>query len=150
MPTIWVDGDGLPRLVKEVLVRATTRRRVPMVIVADRWMNLPPVPTLSAVQVPGGPDAADDYIVAHCGAGDLVVSADVPLAARAVEQGSEVLQHRGRLLDANNVAEHLSIRDFNTDLRDLGVMTGGPSAFEGRHKQAFANALDRWITKHHR
>jgi hypothetical protein len=148
MTRVWVDADGLPRLVQEVLIRAATRRKIPMTLVADRWINLPPVATLAAVQVPGGPDAADDYIVEHCEAGDLVVSADVPLAARAVEKGAEVLQHRGRLLDANNVAEHLSVRDFNTDLRDMGVMTSGPSPFNASHKADFANALDRWITRH--
>jgi uncharacterized protein YaiI (UPF0178 family) len=102
---------------------------------------------LSMVQVPGGADVADTYIVEHCAVGDIVISSDVPLAARAVERGAVVVQPRGNVLDRQNVREHLSLRNFNEELREGGVMTGGSAPFGQRELQAFANALDRCIAR---
>lgn len=145
--TIYVDADGAPRVLIELLVKTATRREIETVFVANRWLDLPERNWIRAVTVSAGADVADDWIVEHCARGDLVVSADVPLAARAVEEGAEVLQFHGRMLDRSNVREHLSLRDFHTDLREAGVATSGPKPFDQRTKQEFANALDRWIAR---
>jgi uncharacterized protein YaiI (UPF0178 family) len=144
---IWIDADAVPRAVREVLVRASKRRKVELTFVANSWQTVPQSSRVRLVVVEAGPDEADNYIVEHCGAGDLVVSADVPLAARAVEQGAMVLQPHGRILDEENVSEVLSLRDFKTELRDVGETTGGPPPFGTAQKERFANALDRWITR---
>lgn len=146
-PCIWIDGDAVPRACREILFRANQTRRVPMVVVANHWQEVPRRTSLRMVQVAQGADVADTYIVDNLGRGDLVVSGDIPLAARAVERGATVLQPRGLLLDASNVREHLSIRDFNEELRSGGVMTGGQAPFDTVAQRNFANALDRWITR---
>lgn len=145
--TVWIDADGIPNEARGLLVRAAMRREVRMVLVANRYIEKPRTRQVEVVQVGSGADVADDYIVEHCAAGDLVVSDDVPLAARAVEKGAEVLQFRGRLLDAKNVGEALSYRDFGAELREMGVETGGPSGWNQKAKQDFANGLDRWLTR---
>ena len=145
-PRVWIDADAVPRAVREILTRASQKRRVHIVFVANRWQNLPASTRISQVVVPAGLDEADDHIAETCGPGDLVVTADVPLAARAVEAGALVLQPHGRLLDADNVQEHLAIRDLSTELRSGGEITGGPPPFGAIEKQRFANGLDRWIT----
>lgn len=144
--TIWVDADAAPRPCKEILFRAAQRRGVDVVLVANGRQTVPGG-RVAFVQVPGGPDVADDYIATRCGEGDLVVTADIPLAARAVDAGAEVVTPRGRELDRETVGEALSVRDFNDELRGLGVMTGGPAPYDDRAKQRFANALDRWIAR---
>ncbi len=145
-PRVWIDADALPRAVREVLVKASQKRGVQLIFVANRWQNLPASKRISLVVVPAGLDEADDHIAENCRPGDLVVTTDVPLAARAVEGGALVLQPHGRLLDADNVQEHLAIRDLSTELRSGGEMTGGPPPFGTAEKQRFANGLDRWIT----
>lgn len=144
---IWVDADAAPGAVRDILVRASLRRDVEVVFVANRWMPKPRSPRASAVVVGAGADVADDYIAENCQAGDLVITADIPLAARAVERAAQVITPYGRELDVANVREALSLRDFNEELRDLGVMTGGPPAFGEVQKREFSNALDRWITR---
>ena len=144
---IWVDADALPNVVKELLVRASIRREVDVVLVANRWMPQPKSAWVEVVTVSAGADVADDHIVEQCEPDDLVVTFDIPLAARAVAEGAIVVTPHGVELDESNVSERLSFRDFSQQLRDHGVQTGGPSAFGDREKQAFANALDRWITK---
>lgn len=146
--TIWVDADATPRVIKELLFRAAERRSADVVLVANSWQQVPA--RVRAVRVEGGPDRADDHIVEHCVAGDLVVSDDVPLAARAVERGAEVLTTRGDVLDPDNVGERLSVRDFHDDLRSSGVQTSGPAPFRAGDRQRFADALDRWLTRHGR
>lgn len=145
-PTVWVDADAAPAAVRDILVRASLKRGVDVVLVANRWMQKPRAARVSVVTVADGADVADDYIVERCERGDLVVTFDIPLAARAVERGARVVTPHGKELDADNVRERLSMRDFGDYLRSVGVDTGGPSAFNDRHKQAFANALDRWLT----
>lgn len=145
--TIWVDADGIPAAVRELLVKTSARRSARMRFVANRYLGKLPSPFAEAVVVGAGSDAADDHIVASVVPGDLVVSDDVPLAARAVARGAEVLQFRGRLLDASNVGEALGIRDFGAELREMGIEGGGPSAWGPRAKQDFANALDRWLAR---
>jgi uncharacterized protein YaiI (UPF0178 family) len=144
--TIWVDADAMPREVRDILIRAAQRRKVDVVMVANRPIHNAGSQRVSSIQVAQGADVADDYIAEHCTSDDLVVTADIPLAARVVEKGGLVLQPRGRVLDKENVEEVLSIRDFKEELRSGGVITGGPPPFDAGAKQRFANALDRWIT----
>lgn len=146
-PTIWVDADAAPRAVREVLLRAADRREIKVVFVANRWMESPKSAFASTYVVPHGQDVADDYIAENCQPGDLCITADIPLAARVVEAGGDVITPRGKDLDEDNVREALSLRDFHDDLRTSGVQTGGPPPFDDRAKQTFSNALDRWITR---
>lgn len=147
VPVIWVDHDATPGMILEILYRVATRRNVRTVFVANRWYQHPKSPYIEGVAVADGADVADDWIVEHCGAGELVVTADIPLSARATEKGANVLNHRGKLLTAADVREALSLRDFHQGLRDAGVETGGPRAYASSDRQAFANALDRWLAK---
>ena len=144
--TIWVDADAAPRAVKDVLFKAAQKRRVEVVFVANQGLHLPGSRYIRMERVSAGADVADDYIAEQCGQGDLVISADVPLAARVVPKGGVVLQPRGRLRDANHVEEARSIRDFGDSLRSSGIETGGPPPFRPADKQKFSNALDRWLT----
>lgn len=146
--TIWVDADALPRAAREILVRAANNRQVDVVLVANRWQEQPRSARVSVVTVSAGADVADDHIAEHCDAGDLVVTSDIPLAARAVAKGAQVITSYGRELDEDNVREALSVRDFHDELREIGVQTSGPPPYDDATKRAFANALDRWITKH--
>ena len=144
--TIWVDADAAPNACKDILVRASRRCEVDVVLVANHWIDKPKAARVTVQGVGLGADAADDYIVEQCEEGDLVVTFDIPLAARAVEQGAVVITPHGKELDESNVRERLSRRNFAHKLREMGVQTGGPSAFGASQKQAFANALDRWLT----
>lgn len=144
--TIWVDADSTPHATTTILVRASLKREVDVVLVANRWMQKPKSLRVSVVTVAAGDDVADDYIVEYCGPEDMVITFDIPLAARAVEQGARVVTPHGVELDASNVRERLSARDFADKLRSMGIDTGGPAAFNNAHKEAFANALDRWLT----
>ncbi|RAL23025.1 YaiI/YqxD family protein [Lujinxingia litoralis] len=148
--TIWVDADALPSAARDILVKASLTRRINVVLVANRWMPKPRAELVQTIVVPAGADVADDHIVEHCQQGDLVITADIPLADRVIERGCQVITAYGRELDEANVREALSMRDFKEELRDLGVMTGGPPPYGQSQKQGFANALDRWITRHHR
>ena len=145
--TIWVDADALPRALKEILVRCSQRRRPRIVMVANRVMPALPAPTIELIRVEHGADRADDYIAEHVAQGDLVITADVPLAGRVVEQGATVLQPRGLQLDAENVDTHLSVRNFHDDLRAIGIEGGGPPPLSPKHIQSFSNGLDRWLTQ---
>jgi len=144
--TVWVDADAAPRAVKEVLYKASERRGVPVVLVANSWFRYPQGGSVRFVQVAAGPDVADDYIAEHSEPNDLVITADVPLAARVLSRGIAVLQPHGRELDQDNIDEALALRDFKESLREGGTVTGGPPAYGAKHKQRFSNALDRWIT----
>lgn len=139
---IWVDADACPGGVKEILFRAANRVRVPLTLVANQMLRVPPSPWIRALQVPAGFDIADERIVQEADAGDLVVTADVPLAARVIAKGALVLDPRGDLLDGSNIQERLGMRNFMESLRSSGVDTGGPAAFSSADRQAFANRLD--------
>lgn len=147
MTKVWVDADACPRPVKEVLFRAADRRKVDVILVANASMAVPRSPRVSSLTVPHGFDAADDYIVEHSEAGDMVVTQDIPLAAQLVEKGVAVINPRGAELDGSNIGERLSVRNFMDEMRGAGVHTGGPSAFGERDKQAFANGFDRVLTR---
>lgn len=145
---IWIDADATPRDVKDVVFRAAKRLNIPTVLVANHHLR-PPVgnPMISAVWVNGGPDVADQHIVAESEAGDLVVTQDIPLAALLVPKGVAVLDPRGEEHTSETIGERLSIRDLMEEARSLGVQTGGPPPWDARAKQAFASALDRTLTR---
>jgi uncharacterized protein len=142
-PKIWVDADACPRDIKEVLFRVAERRRIHVVLVANGNLNVPRSAYISTVRVGAGLDVADSHLVASSSRGELAITADIPLAAALVAKGVRVLDPRGEVYDADNVRERLAMRDLMKELRDSGVPTGGPSSFDARDKQRFANALDR-------
>lgn len=144
-PQIWVDADACPTVIKEILFRAAERAQVQITLVANQWLRTPPSRHVRALQVQGGYDVADDAIVERARPGDLVVTQDIPLAARVLERGAEAVNPRGDRYTAGNIAECLSMRNFMDELRGAGVQTGGPAVFHARDRQAFANQLDRWL-----
>ncbi len=144
---IWIDADACPRPVKDVTFKAGARLSIAVKVVANKAMHVPAGEGVQMIQVPGGPDVADDYIVDHAEPGDVAITADIPLAARLVPMKVVVLNNRGEEYDEENIAERLSVRDFMSDLRDAGVMTGGPKAYSDKDKRLFANALDRALTR---
>ena len=146
--TLWLDADAAPRDVKDVCLRAAERLGLATILVANQRLQVPPgYAHVSAVRVDGGPDAADQYIAEHAAAGDVAVTADIPLAALLVPKGVAVIDPRGEEYTAESVGERLSVRNFMDGLRGAGVETGGHGAYGAREKQAFANALDRALTR---
>ncbi len=145
--TIWVDADACPGAVKDILFRASGRHGVDLVLVANSHMRVPAEEHISLIQVAAGADVADDYIAEVCGAGDLVITADIPLAARIVEKGATGLDPRGEEYTENNVSSRLSMRDFMAELRGAGLVQGGPASLGGGDTQRFANALDRIVVR---
>ncbi|MCA1791658.1 MAG: YaiI/YqxD family protein [Thioalkalivibrio sp.] len=145
---IWVDADAAPGDVKDIVARAALRIEMPALLVANQRLHTPANnPFVLSVVVGGGPDVADDHIAEHADAGDLAITADIPLAARLVEKGVVTLDPRGEEYTRENIGERLSIRDFMDGLRSTGVETGGPSAYGQKEKQAFASAFDRALTR---
>jgi len=142
---IWVDADACPKVIKEILYRAAERVGVPLTLVANRPLRIPPSPYIRALQVPRGFDVADNQIIDQIQADDLVITADIPLAAAVIEKGGHALDPRGELYTESNVRERLSVRDFMDELRSTGVVTGGPSEFSQGNRKAFANELDRFL-----
>ncbi len=146
--TLWIDADAAPRDVKDICIRASERLALATVLVANQRIQLPPgYPHLTAVRVEGGPDVADRYIAEHAVAGDVAVTADIPLAALLVPNGVVVLDPRGEEYTTESIGERLSVRNFMDGLRGSGVETGGNAPYGSREKQAFANALDRALTR---
>ncbi|MDP1654232.1 MAG: YaiI/YqxD family protein [Rhodocyclaceae bacterium] len=144
---IWVDADACPGAIKDILFRAADRAQVQLTLIANQMLRVPPSPWIRALQVPAGFDVADQRIAQEAVAGDLVITADVPLAAQVVAKGAHVLDPRGDLLDASNIQERLTLRNFMEGLRNSGVETGGPAAFSAADRQAFANRLDGLLVK---
>jgi uncharacterized protein YaiI (UPF0178 family) len=145
---LWLDADAAPRDVKEICLRASDRLALETLLVANQRLMIPPgYAHVSAVRVDGGPDVADRYIAEHAIAGDVAVTADIPLAALLVPKGVVVLDPRGEEYTAESIGERLSVRNFMDGLRGAGVETGGHGAYGPREKQAFANALDRALTR---
>ncbi|WP_353171376.1 YaiI/YqxD family protein [Paracandidimonas soli] len=140
---IWVDADACPAVIKDILYRAAQRWQRPLTLVANQMLRTPPSPLIRAVQVPRGFDVADDHIVQHVSAGDLVITGDIPLAAQVLDKSALVLSPRGERYTADTIRERLSLRDMMEELRSAGIDTGGPSAFSQADRRAFANALDR-------
>ena len=144
---IWVDADACPAVIKEILYRAANRAQVSLTLIANQMLRVPPSPWIQALQVPSGFDVADRRIVQESEAGDLVITADVPLAAQVIAKGAVVIDPRGELLNAQNIQERLTMRNFMEGLRSSGVETGGPAALSSADRQAFANQLDRLLAK---
>lgn len=145
---IFIDADSCPVVIKEILYRAAERVHVPLVLVANQCLIVPESPYISCIEVPAGPDIADDRIVDMVEADDLVISADLPLADRVVGKGGFVLNPRGDLYTAENIKDRLATRDLMDLLRNSGMDTGGPSSFSQKDRQSFANQLDRFLVKH--
>jgi len=145
---IWVDADACPVVIKEILYRAAERTRVQMTLVANQPLSTPNSEFISTLQVPRGFDVADDEIVKRLGAGDLVITSDIPLAAEVIDKGGHALSPRGELHTTENIRARLNMRDFLDTMRSSGVDTGGPAAMSQRDRQDFANNLDRFLTKH--
>jgi hypothetical protein len=145
---LWVDADACPRAIKEILYRAAERAEVSMTLIANRPLRLPESHFITMLQVANGFDVADKEIIKLVEAGDLVITSDIPLAAEVIEQGAYALNPRGELYTAANVTARLNMRDFMDSLRASDIHAGGPPALSASDKQAFANALDRFLTKH--
>ena len=147
---IWVDADACPRVIKEILFRAAERKQVQLTMVANQPLQLPASPWIGMLVVPAGFDVADDTIVARLKTGDLVVTADIPLAAAAIKKGGHALNPRGEFYTPDNIQERLAVRNMLDELRGSGVEVGGPAAFSLADRQAFANQLDRFLEKQKR
>lgn len=144
---IWVDADACPVVIKEILYRAAERMRVTLTLVANQALRTPPSVYIDSVQVGAGFDVADNLIVQRLEVGDLVVTADIPLAAEAIAKGAHALNPRGEFYTPDSIKERLSLRNFLDELRGSGVQTGGPAAFSQRDRQAFANRLDQFLAR---
>ena len=144
---IWVDADACPKVIKETLFRAADRVGVELVLVANQYIRVPSSPNITSRQVPQGFDVADNHIVAEVAPGDLVVTADIPLADEIVKKGAIALNPRGELYTAENIRERLRIRDMMEEIRATGTITGGPAPLSQTERQAFANQLDRLLTR---
>jgi uncharacterized protein len=145
---IWVDADACPGVIKEILFRASDRARVEMILVANQPIRIPSSPFVRFTQVAAGFDVADKHIVEHLAPNDLVITADIPLAAATIEKGAHALNPRGELYTKDNIRERLSMRNFMDELRGSGVDTGGPAALSARDRAAFANSLDTFLRKY--
>lgn len=144
---LWVDADACPNVIKDILFRAAEKRQVLCTLVANRFIPVPQVAWLKSMQVPTGFDVADDRIVELIHPGDLVITADIPLAAKAVEKGAFALNPRGTFYSAENIRQRLTMRNFMEELRSSGVQVGGPATLGQQDRMAFANALDRFLTQ---
>ena len=145
---IWVDADACPQVIKEILFRAAERAQVPTTLVANTTLRVPTSAFIKSVRVRQGFDVADHWIVQQLQAGDLVITADIPLAAEVIARGAHALDPRGELYSEDNVRERLAIRNLMQDLRATGELIGGPAPFGPADRQRFANHLDRFLTKH--
>lgn len=147
---IWVDADACPKLIKEILFRAAERAAVPVILVANKPLRVPPSPYLKTIQVPAGFDVADKQIVLDLQAGDLVITADIPLAAEVIEKGGLALNPRGELYTKDNIRERLAMRNLLEELRSSGAVSGGPPSLDHSDRHAFASQLDRLLAKRNR
>ena len=145
---IWVDADACPKVIKEILYRAAERAQLPLTLVANQPLVTPPSRLIRKVQVAPGFDVADNHIVQQVQAGDLVITADIPLAAAVIEKSALALNPRGELYTPDNVRQRLTMRNMMEELRSTGQVSGGPPPLNQRDRQAFANALDRLLAKH--
>ncbi len=145
---IWVDADACPVVIREILCKAAVRRDVPLTLVANHVLPVPRTRQIRMLQVASGFDAADAEIVQRVQPGDLVITADIPLAAEVIEKGGLVLSPRGERYTQDNIAARLNMRDFMESMRSSGVQTGGPPALDQADRKAFADQLDRLLTRY--
>ncbi|MGD8514509.1 MAG: YaiI/YqxD family protein [Granulosicoccaceae bacterium] len=144
---IWIDADACPKVIKDILFRAARRTGLPLTLVANHPLQTPPDKNIRTLQVTAGFDVADNEIVQRIEAGDLVITADIPLAADVLEKGGYALNPRGELYDKDTIRERLTMRDFMETMRASGIQTGGPPAISQSDRQAFANQLDRLLAR---
>ncbi|MEW6991894.1 YaiI/YqxD family protein [Colwelliaceae bacterium 6441] len=144
---IWVDADACPVVIKDIIFRAAERTKTQTTLLANHYLKTPPSSVISFVQVSSGFDVADDEIVKRAQTGDLVITADIPLAAEVIEKGCIALNPRGELYTKSNIKERLNIRDFMDTMRSSGIQTGGAPPISQSDRQAFANNLDKWLAK---
>ena len=144
---IWVDGDACPAVIKDILFRAAVRAKALLTLVANQPMKVPRSEWITILTVSSGLDVADRQIVELLEPGDLVITADVPLAANAVAKGGTALDPRGELYTEENIGARLAMRNLLDELRGGGLVAGGPAPFSASDRQAFANQLDRWLVK---
>ncbi|WP_100641207.1 YaiI/YqxD family protein [Alteromonas facilis] len=145
--TIWVDADACPVIARDILFKASRRTKVAVILVANQSIKTPPDQQITNVVVEKGFDIADDYIAQHCVAGDLVITSDIPLASEVLGKGADALNPRGDMYDRSSIRAQLNMRDFMDTMRASGEHTGGQKPYGQREKQAFANALDRWLAR---
>lgn len=145
--SIWVDADACPKPIKDILFRAATRTQTELTLVANQMLAVPKSPWIRSLQVPKGFDVADNEIVNRVAAGDLVVTADIPLASEVIAKGAKVITPRGETYDAGSIAGALTMRNFMDTLRSSGVETGGPSSFSASDQREFARELDRYLAR---
>lgn len=144
---LWIDGDGCPREIKDILYKSAMKRGYPLTLVVNRLQHIPKSQNISIHVVPAGPDEADRFIVESVCPGDLVITGDIPCAAEALEKGAEVITPHGDVLTSENIRERLSMRDFFEQLRAAGQHSSGGASFSARDKHNFASALDRALSR---
>jgi uncharacterized protein YaiI (UPF0178 family) len=144
---IWVDADACPVVIKDILFRAATRKKIETILVANQYIRTPPSKFIRAMQVPAGFDVADDEIVRQVEQGDLVITSDIPLAAEVIDKGALALSSRGELFTTENIRARLNIRDFMDTMRASGEQSGGPPPLNQKDRQNFSNHLDRILAK---
>jgi uncharacterized protein YaiI (UPF0178 family) len=144
---IWVDADACPRVIRDILFRAAQRTQIHTTLVANQLIPTPPSPWLHSVRVAAGFDIADNHIVQQTQVGDLVITADIPLAAEVIDKGGLALNPRGELYTPESIRQRLNMRDFMETMRASGIQTGGPSTLSLTDRQTFANQLDRLLTQ---
>jgi uncharacterized protein YaiI (UPF0178 family) len=147
---IWVDADACPKAIKDILYRAAQRTETELTLVANQYLATPASNWIKSVQVPQGFDVADNHIVQQCQAGDMVITADIPLAAEVVEKGAHAINPRGMLYTQDNIRQRLAMRNFMEEMRNAGQVSGGPAAMSKTDIQSFANTLDRLLVKANR
>lgn len=144
---IFIDADAFPNAIRDIVTKASVRLNLPLTFVANKPLQLENLPNLSFMLIPEGPDAADDRIVELVLPGDLVITADIPLADRVIAKNAFAMNPRGMLYTEHNIKDRLAMRDLLTQLRDNGMITGGPAAFSKKDRQAFANQLDSFLVR---
>lgn len=142
---IWVDADACPKVIKDILFRAANRTKIKVILVSNQIIDTPGSLYISKIKVSPGFDVADNHIVKHIQQGDLVITADIPLANAVIDKEGYALNPRGEFYSKSNIKQKLSIRDFSTNLRSSGVVTGGPNKISQKEIQAFANNLDKFL-----
>ena len=144
---IWVDADACPKVIKEILYRAADRVKCQLKLVANQSLSIPKSPFIKSIRVEPGFDVADNYIVQQVAEGDLVITADIPLAAEVMEKGAEALNPRGEFYSRETIRQKLTMRDFMDEMRGSGVMSGGPPPLNQADRREFANAIDKYLQK---
>jgi uncharacterized protein YaiI (UPF0178 family) len=147
---IWVDADACPAVIKEILFKAAERTGIQTTLIANQAIRIPQSQYIKSLQVKAGFDVADNEIINRLQADDLVITADIPLAAEAIEKGAQVLNPRGELYSTDTIKARLNMRDFMDTLRASGIQTGGPPALNHSDRKAFADNLDKLLTRHMR